>query len=98
MASDEIGDMASSYREMQAYLVEAANAARQIGRGELDISARPRSPLDALGNARAAMVYNLKQHAHKAELMANGDLTVEFSPISDRDTLGVVDRTFVHPQ
>ncbi len=88
-SSDEIGDMAASYREMQAYLIEAADAATQIGQGELDISARPRSPLDALGNARAAMVHNLKQHAHAAELMADGDLTVEFGPLSDRDTLGI---------
>ena len=88
-SSDEIGDMASSYREMQAYLLEAAGAATQIGQGDLEISAKPRGPGDALGNARAAMVHNLKQHAHAAALMADGDLTVEFSPLSDRDTLGI---------
>ncbi len=85
---DEVGDMATSYREMQAYLLEAADAATQIGQGDLDISASPRSPLDALGNARAAMVHQLKQHAHAAERMADGDLTVEVTPLSDRDVLG----------
>ncbi|MCH7481291.1 MAG: CHASE3 domain-containing protein [Chloroflexi bacterium] len=87
-SSDEIGDMAVSYREMQAYLLQAADAATQIGEGDLDISAKPRSPRDTLGNAQAAMVHNLKQHAHAAELMASGDLSAEVVPLSDRDVLG----------
>ena len=88
-SSDEIGDMARSYREMQTYLQEAAMAATQIGSGDLHDLPNPRSELDALGNARAAMVANLKDHARAAELLADGDLAVEFTPLSDRDTLGV---------
>ena len=87
-SSDEIGDMATSYREMQAYLLEAASSATHIGQGDLDSVASPRGPLDALGNARAAMVRNLKQHAHAAERMANGDLSVDVTPLSNRDVLG----------
>ena len=59
-SSDEIGDMARSYAEMQGYLQEASVIAERIGDGDLTVSVKPRSEQDTLGNAFAQMVNNLR--------------------------------------
>ena len=59
-SQDEIGEMARSYGEMREYLVESAEAASRIGNGDLTVVVKPRSAEDALGNAFAQMVENLR--------------------------------------
>ena len=60
-SSDEIGEMARAYPEMQSYLQEASQVARRIGDGDLSMTVTPRSEQDALGNAFSQMVANLRQ-------------------------------------
>jgi methyl-accepting chemotaxis protein len=57
--SDEIGEMADSYREMQTYLGEMVGAAQQIADGDLTVQVQPRGANDALGNAFQSMIANL---------------------------------------
>lgn len=58
-SSDEIGEMADSYRQMQGYLNEMVGAAQQIADGDLTARVQPRGANDALGNAFQSMIANL---------------------------------------
>jgi methyl-accepting chemotaxis protein len=58
-SSDEVGEMADSYRELQAYLVSMAGTARRIADGDLSVEVRPKGSDDELGNAFATMTSNL---------------------------------------
>ena len=57
---DELGQMASSVRDMLAYLHEMANVTRAVSSGDLTVQANPRGASDVLGNALAEMVVNLR--------------------------------------
>ena len=59
-SSDEIGQMANSFRKMIAYLNEMAEAAKQVASGNLTAQIKPRSERDALGNAISQMIGNLR--------------------------------------
>jgi methyl-accepting chemotaxis protein len=85
---DEIGDMARSYRDMQAYLMEAAGAATKISQGNVNVTVEARGETDTLGNALHDMVENLQNTASIAERIGNGDLTMAVSPRSEQDVLG----------
>ena len=58
-STDEIGEMANSYRQMQGYLGEMVGAAQQIADGDLTARVQPRGANDALGNAFQSMIANL---------------------------------------
>ena len=58
-STDEIGEMADSYRQMQNYLGEMVGAAQQIADGDLTARVQPRGANDALGNAFQSMIANL---------------------------------------
>ena len=71
-------------------IIQAAKAARQLARGDLDIDIRSDSK-DETGMLLAAMremVVNLKGTAKAAERLADGDLMVDVTVRSDKDTLG----------
>ena len=87
-SSDEIGDMARSYREMQEYLEEMSGAAGSLAEGDLNVVVAAKSDQDALGNAFVQMVSGLKARATVAEAISVGDLNVKFSADSERDVLG----------
>ena len=57
---DEIGDMAVAFEAMIAYNREMAGLAGTIADGDLTVDARPKGERDALGNAFATMVANLR--------------------------------------
>jgi methyl-accepting chemotaxis protein len=57
---DEIGDMAGAFAEMIAYNRDMAGKAGQIADGDLTVQVQPKSERDALGNAFATMVANLR--------------------------------------
>ena len=59
-SKDEIGDMAQSYREMQAYLQDVSGALAAVGKGEIGIKASLKSDKDVLGNALSQMIINMK--------------------------------------
>ncbi len=58
-STDEVGEMADSYRQMQSYLDEMVGAAQQIADGDLTARVQPRGDNDALGNAFQSMIANL---------------------------------------
>ena len=87
-SSDEIGDMAQSYREMQGYLEEISGAASSIAEGDLNVTVAAKSDQDELGKSFVQMVGSLKERASVAEAISVGDLNVEFRAESERDVLG----------
>ncbi len=70
-SKDEIGDMAVSYRGMQTYLGEMAQA-EQIGAGNLTVQVRPKSEDDALSNAFVKMLTNLRGLIGQVNTSADG--------------------------
>jgi methyl-accepting chemotaxis protein len=60
-SSDELGETASAFRRMIAYLRGMASAAERIADGDLTVAVTPASDRDALGNAFAAMTTNLRE-------------------------------------
>ncbi|HEY4278935.1 MAG TPA: methyl-accepting chemotaxis protein [Conexibacter sp.] len=57
---DEIGEAGEAFREMVAYLEEAAGAARSIAAGDLAVEVEPKSDRDALGHAFREMSVQLR--------------------------------------
>jgi methyl-accepting chemotaxis protein len=58
---DELGAMATAFETMIAYLRTMAAAADRIAGGDLSVEVQAKSPQDALGNAFATMVGNLRE-------------------------------------
>ncbi len=59
-SGDEFGQLADAFRAMIAYLQEVAGAADRLAGGDLTTQVSPRSERDALGNAFAQMIANLR--------------------------------------
>lgn len=59
-SKDEMGDMATAFGRMITYLQEMANVAGHIAGGDLTREVRPQSEQDALGNAFARMISQLR--------------------------------------
>ena len=57
---DEIGTLADSFREMMDYQRAMAAAANHLAEGDLTVQVQPKSERDALGNAFAQMIENLR--------------------------------------
>ncbi len=60
-SNDKIGDMASAYQQMQAYLTETAAVATHVAEGDLRVAVTPKSADDVLGNAFGIMVTSLRE-------------------------------------
>ncbi len=60
-SGDELGETASAFRRMIAYLREMAAAAERIAAGDLTVAVTPASERDALGKAFEAMTINLRE-------------------------------------
>nr|HEV7952470.1 methyl-accepting chemotaxis protein [Candidatus Acidoferrales bacterium] len=58
---DEIGTLASHYRNMISHLKEMANVSAAIAEGKLSVVVEPRSPRDTLANAFQQMLEGLRQ-------------------------------------
>ena len=71
-SSDEIGDMARSYRDMQEYLEEVSQSLTRVGEGDLTVEAKPRSENDALGNALSNMIASMRRLIGQLGNTANG--------------------------
>lgn len=59
--TDEIGDLAESFRRMIEYIKEMAGTAVTISNGDLTVKVNPRSERDLLGNSFHAMAKSLKE-------------------------------------
>lgn len=57
---DEVGQLASAFRQMMSYQEEMADDARQIARGELALEIEPKSSDDLLGHSFNLMIRNLR--------------------------------------
>jgi methyl-accepting chemotaxis protein len=57
---DELGETAAAFRSMIGYLQGIAGAAETIAAGDLTVEVVPQSERDAIGNAIATMVTNLR--------------------------------------
>lgn len=64
---NEIGQLASSFREIQSGLVEVIKYTREVAAGNYDYSFTPRSKEDELGHALNRMVQKLKESQAKFE-------------------------------
>jgi methyl-accepting chemotaxis protein len=60
-SSDEIGELADSFRKMIAYLKETASTLEGIAGGDLSVEVEPRSQRDTLGNASNRMTEGLSR-------------------------------------
>ncbi len=86
---DEIGTMATAFREMIAYLREMAGAANQLAAGDLTAEVRPQSDRDMLGQAFVHMTTNLRQLIGQAtENVAQVSLTSDqLAAIAEQSSL-----------
>lgn len=70
---------------------EITAAARSVSEGDLAVKLPETSKLEeihALTRSFGGMVTSLRQSASLSERLASGDLTVEITPLSDRDVVG----------
>lgn len=70
---------------------EITAAARSVSEGDLAVKLPESSKLEeihALTRSFGGMVESLRQSASLSERLASGDLTVEITPLSDRDVVG----------
>jgi methyl-accepting chemotaxis protein len=77
---DELGNLASAFRDTIAYLQEMTNAADLLSKGDLTAAVTPRSEHDVLGNAFSQMIVGQKQVIEDivqvSRGLAEGDLGV----------------------
>ncbi len=59
--SDEIGQLASTFRHMVTYLQSMVGVAHRLAEGDLTVQVAPQSESDQLGNAFAGMVAKLRE-------------------------------------
>ena len=68
---DEIGELASAFKDTVDYLQNSANQADQLAQGDLRINVVPRSDEDVLGNSFVKMVDNLRNTVGQVSENAN---------------------------
>jgi methyl-accepting chemotaxis protein len=59
--NDEIGDLATTFNNMVAYLKEMASVSMAVAEGDLTVEVVPRSKRDTLGNAFLRMSHGLRE-------------------------------------
>ena len=59
--TDEVGELARTFKSMVTYLREMASVSESIAGGDLTVEVRPRSSRDTLGNAFARMIEGLRE-------------------------------------
>ena len=71
-------------------LREIAKSSEKIAAGDLEVNldVKSRDEIGILANAFRDMISYLKDMAHRAKTIAQGDLTIRMSPKSDKDVLG----------
>ena len=87
-SDDELGRLLRSMQEMVLYLRQTAKLAERIGRGEVDVTIKPRSASDAFGNALVQMTQYLGDMARVADEISAGRLDAQIQPRSDADRFG----------
>ena len=77
-------------RQIRMSVEELSNAARQIAKGRVDIQIKKYSndELGQLVDEYEKVIQNIKNQAHVAEEVSNGNLTITVTPTSSDDLLG----------
>ena len=88
-SGDEIGQLASSFRKMQANLKMKAEVARQIAAGNLKQRVRVENRDDVVAQAINQIVDNFSAIVRQARLIAQGDYNIELTPRSENDELQI---------
>jgi methyl-accepting chemotaxis protein len=78
---DEIGDVGKGLHSAETYLIQMAETAKEIAKGNLTVSVTPRSPEDELGIAFSEMVIDLRKLVGRVSENAN-DLAVASSQLA----------------
>ena len=87
-SGDEMGEMATAFRNMVAYMQEMAKAARSLAKGNISVSVHPKSEEDELGHAFSEMLTYQKSMARTVDALSHGDASVEVEAKSGEDVLG----------
>ena len=85
-SSDEMGDLAASFKDMTGYLNEMVAAAEAVANGDLTANVSVRGSDDALGNALSRMLANLRSLIGQVKENAENILTasVQLGESSDQ--------------
>lgn len=77
-------------RQIRMSVEELSNAAKQIAKGRVDIQIKKYSndELGQLVDEYEKVIQNIKNQAHIAEEVSNGNLTITVTPASSEDLLG----------
>ncbi len=85
---DEVGQLATAFRQMMSYLQAMATAADRLALGDIAAQVTPQSEQDALGNAFKRMIDYQQTMAMAADRLALGDIAAQVTPQSEQDALG----------
>ncbi len=86
-SSDELGDLATAFRRISAYLMEAGSVARAIGQGDLTVAYACKSENDVLGQAL------LDMHGRLRDLIEELQVAARSVQSSVEELVGVVGQT-----
>lgn len=87
-SQDEVGEMATAFRQMIDYQQNMAAAATNLALGDVSADITPLSEKDTLGNSFRRMINYQREIAKAADSMAQGDLRVDVRPQAEKDILG----------
>lgn len=87
---DEIGQLASSYNQMQDDLLNKAIIAEQIANGDFSANVRPKSENDIVARSINMIANNFQQVVEQAEKVAEGDFERAITKISSHNPLVIV--------
>ena len=85
---DELGQTASAFRRMIAYVQEIAHAADRVADGDLTVQVSPRSERDALGNSFARLVSKLGSAIGRVSAQAASVSSASTQMASTSDEMG----------
>ena len=86
-SQDEIGLLASSFRNMVAYVQNIANVTENIAEGNLQVNVQPRSQKDVLNLSLQKLVAYIQDVAQIMQKIAQKNLQVRVTPKSEHDVL-----------
>ncbi len=86
-SQDEIGSLAQSFRDMNAYIQEVADLAHRLSLGDVTVQARPKSDQDVLSQSFNETIGYIREVADASTMLGRGDMSVQVTPKSDQDTL-----------
>lgn len=87
-AGGELGVLATTFRQMNAFYTEMGEKGKSIAEGDYSVQIVPRSENDMLGRSFAEMTRTLRAVANVAKSVAAGNYSTEVFIKGERDELG----------